>query len=137
MEIINNINQQYSQINEKLCNLDEVIIDVEKQGMSDVHMKSLEDLTLFVDRDIKSQLKKEEETLSSMKRQIGEHRSKDIQEAIQEHDVLYGALDQFVYGVKMQSEPDIMESAKSILDHFPAHFNKVDTIMKNKQELLQ
>jgi len=137
MEELNQIHRQYTEIHEKLNHLNEILSDMEDQKNEDEYMESLEQFTGFADRDMKNQLKKEEETLWSLKRRIGEQRSKDIREAIREHDVLYGAIDQFVYGVRMQSEPDIMESAKSMLDHFPPHIEKVGEIARNETDLLQ
>ena len=159
MEELNQIHRQYTEIHEKLNHLNEILSDMEDQKNEDEYMESLEQFTGFADRDMKNQLKKEEETLEqftgfadrdmknqlkkeeetlwALKRRIGEQRSKDIREAIREHDVLYGAIDQFVYGVRMQSEPDIMESAKSMLDHFPPHIEKVGEIARNETDLLQ
>ena len=137
MEELNQIHRQYTEIHEKLNHLNEILSDMEDQKNEDEYMESLEQFTGFADRDMKNQLKKEEETLWALKRRIGEQRSKDIREAIREHDVLYGAIDQFVYGVRMQSEPDIMESAKSMLDHFPPHIEKVGEIARNETDLLQ
>jgi uncharacterized protein YdcH (DUF465 family) len=137
VEDLKQINQQYAEINEKLNSLNEVISNLEEEGNPEEYMETLVQFTGFADRQIKSQLKKEEETLWTIKRQIGEGKSKDIREAIQEHDVLYGAIDQFVYGVKMQSEPDIMESAKSILEHFPPHIEKVQGIARSQADTLQ
>jgi hypothetical protein len=137
MEELRQIHQQYAEINERLNSLNEVISNLEEEGSSEDHMETLEQFTGFADRQIKSQLKKEEETLWNLKQQIGEGKAKDIREAIQEHGVLYGAIEQFAYGVKMQSEPDIMESAKSILEHFPPHIERVAGIAKNHAGMLQ
>lgn len=136
MEALTTVSRHYNQISEKLRQLDNMVAEAEKNGLSDDQMKNFEAFTDFVDRDIKNQLRIEEELLTEIRRQLGEQRSKDIRQVISEHDVLYGALDQFVYGVRMQSEPDIMESAKSMLEHFPGHIERVDSIAQRQPQML-
>jgi len=128
MEDIATIRRHYNQIEEKLQELDQWLQRAAQNGLDDQNIQSLKEFTEFINRDIKNQLRVEEDVLSQMRRQLGEHKSDTIRKAIDEHDVLYGALDQLLYGIHAQSEPDIVESAQSMLTHFPPHIEKIDAI---------
>lgn len=128
MEDIAAIRRRYNQIDDKLSELELWLQTAEQNGLDAQNLQNLNEFTEFINRDIKNQLRAEEDVLSHMRRQLGEHKSDIIRSAISEHDVLYGALDQLLYGIHVQSEPDILESAKSMLTHFPPHIEKIDAI---------
>ncbi len=136
MEALVTISHHYRQIEEKLKQLHSILQEADENGLSEEQMQTFGGFTDFVNRDIKNQLGIEEEVLTSMRKELGEKNSEYIRQAINEHDVLYGALDQFVYGIATQSEPDIMESAKSMLDHFPPHIERIDSIAANNAQML-
>ncbi len=138
MEALVTISRHYRQIEEKLQQLYSILQEADDEnGLSEEQMQTFGGFTDFVNRDIKNQLRVEEEVLTSLRKELGEKNSEYIRQAINEHDVLYGALDQFVYGIATQSEPDIMESAKSMLDHFPPHIERIDSIAANSAQMLQ
>jgi chromosome segregation ATPase len=136
MEALSAIKYHYNEINERLNQLSDLINELEDKELTSQQLQALSSYTNFVHRDIKNLLRVEEEVLSSMRKDMNNNKLRDIQNIIDGYGVLNGALDQFVYGVKTESKPDIMESAKSILKHFPRHIQKVDRIAEQQPRIL-
>ncbi len=130
------LNQHYEHINDELKNLRQILNDIDKDELWTEGSDRLEKILEFVGRDIKNSLRVEHETLFSLKRTMGNKQSEELESAINEHGVLSGAINQLIYGIKMQSKPDVAESAKTMLEHFPRHMRRINTIVENSKQVL-
>ena len=136
MEALSAINYHYNEIYKRLNQLNNLINEINSDELTPQQLQTLSSYTSFIHRDIINHLRVEEEVLFSLRKDMKDNKSRDIQNILDDYDELNGALDQFVYGVKTESTPDILESAKSILKHFPRHMLKVDRIAGQQPRVL-